>query len=489
MHSSEGAAPAAKTIMYDRRTILAGVAAGALIGASPAASAQVATPPMGIRRGTTLVRGRTIVWRAETGETPMRDPAGRVEATIFSVAYLADVPDPASRPVTFIWNGGPGSATWHLREDLSPRITKPASIPPNYAFVDNLQSIIDASDLVFIDAPGMGFSRLLLPSAKARYHGIEEDGRAFTAFIAGWLKSHGRSTSPIYLMGESYGGTRAGQVVRGLSEQQIPPAGVILISPTLGEDEAADERSLAPLRIPAQACVAWYHKRGRYIDLSLDRVAAAAEAFAGGPFSAAMTAPAALDRPGKRALAEQVSGFIGIPTDEILRSNLLVPLERFSQLLLADKNLNVDIYDGRETEAKPRPGAPQSALTPDLGFDRTASIEALIRDDLGYRAIGAYARDPALTDPWNNKLTRTASTDAILRDEMRRNATFRVLLVAGYFDTIVPYSQPLTALRAALPDQRFTAKIYGVGHAVYGDEKLRATTTAELTAWYADAAP
>lgn len=463
---------------------LIGVAAMITASASiPSVFAKPAKlPALATRAGSTVVRGKTVAWHAQTGEVALPTGASHVEATIFSVAYLADGREPTTRPVTFVWNGGPGSATWHLREDLSPRITEATSTAPKYGFIDNTHSIIDATDLVFIDAPGIGFSRIVEKSAKPRYHGIEEDGRAFCDFIADWLKRNGRLSSPVYLMGESYGGTRAGQVAHGLAERKIAIAGAVLISPsTEGEKPTGDEASLPP-----QAATAWFHKRGAHTGRTLEQLSADVEAFAKGPYAAALASKDSLPIQQRRAIAERVAGYTGISADFVLSNGLKVPDGKFLDMVLGDKGLRVSEYDGRETRPIPKPGVIESPVDPDGAFDRTASIEALIRRDLGYPAVGAYTRDPAATDPWNKKLTRSADVGKIFADIARSNNKFRVLLVAGYFDTVVPYPQPLANLSANLASDIFQYRIYPAGHGVYGDLPLRAKTTNELARWYAN---
>jgi carboxypeptidase C (cathepsin A) len=473
----------------DRRALLASSLAATALTVAPQALAQGSPPPMAVRRGKITLGGKTIAWKAETGETVLKNAAGQPAITIFSVAYMAQGAKPSTRPVTFLWNGGPGGATWHLREHLSPRITKATEAAPRYAFVDNPNSIIDASDLVFIDAPGTGYSRMIDPASRAEYWGIEGDGRAFSDFIAAWLKSHGRLSSPIFLIGESYGGTRAGQVVRNLAEQKIELTGVTLISPALGSTGAglrSSRRESAALSIPPEACVAWYYKKGAHTAKTLDQVAAEAEAFADGPYAAAIAKGDAIDPAERTRVAAQLSGFIGLPAEQIEKSNLFVSGNAFRTDLLAERKLTLEGDDGRGSRPTPPAGQSLPPVKPDDKYDVSASIEGLVREDLGYRAVGAYSRDPGeINRAWNSKLTQPADTDLILKERMAANPKLRVLLVGGYFDTIVPYPMPLKALQAALPANRLKRQMYATGHAVFEDVPLRPKTVADLRAWYA----
>lgn len=470
-----------------RRGLLASSLALGVLGAGGRAAAET-FPPLATRDGASTVRGRTIPWRAETGETILRNAAGQARATVFSVSYMAKGPRAARRPVTFLWNGGPGGASWHLREHLSPRITVAAPAAPGFRFVDNPSSLIDTSDLVFIDAPGTGYSRILDPSAKPEYWGVEEDGRAFATVIAQWLEAHGRRAAPVFLVAESYGGTRAGQVVRDLAEHAIAVTGVTFISPTLsplGGSQNWYESYSPALTLAPFASIARFHGRGAYGSASIDEVAAKALAFAEGEYATALRAKASLGSEDRDHLAGKVSAFIGLPASTILANDLVVPVPRFLTDLLADRGLIVDAGDGRDTQPAPPPGQSLSVLTPDKGYDTTASIASLIKDDLGFPAIGPYQRDPVeISRMWNQSVTRTGKTVDILQAVMRENAKLRVFMVGGYYDAIVPYAAPLHALAAALPASRFDHQIYATGHGVYEDVPLRPKTTADLRAFY-----
>lgn len=474
----------------DRRFFLRGSAAALTVGSSAFAQNVPALPPppMAFRRGRTTIGGKTVHWIAETGETVMRGATGLAEATIFSVAYLAQHARRAARPVTFVWNGGPGGASWQLRENISPRITVPVPGGRGYAFADNPQSLIDASDLVFIDAPGTGFSRMLDASTQSRYWGVEEDGRAFADFILDWLRLHRRLGSPIYLLGESYGGTRAGQVIRNLAEARVELAGMVLVSPTLGSpaEMLSARPEGAPLSLPSQAAVAWYHKRGAHVQETLAQVVAKAETFANGPYATALAGGfAALRVSEADDLSTRLSGFIGLPEEQVRAAGFIVSSTLFRNALLADRNLVIQGGDGRNSYPKPMPGQQVSVVTADAGFDRSAAIEGLIRDDLGYRAIGSYNRDPMpIGAAWNYKYTKPVDAQLIFRDRMATNTRLRVYLAGGYFDTIIPYLEPLAALRATLPPSRFAHHVYPTGHGVFEDPALRATTIGDLRAWY-----
>ncbi|HJS12958.1 S10 family serine carboxypeptidase-like protein [Sphingopyxis sp.] len=470
-----------------RRLLLGAAMAGVGALACPALAAPPAPPPYGRAAGALKVRGKRVEWVSETGETIMRNAAGVPRVTIFAVSYMARGSS-KRRPVTFLWNGGPGGSTWHLREHLSPRITDTTPAAPGYRFVDNEHSIIDVSDLVFIDAPGTGFSRMGDTSTKPEYWGVEEDGRAFADFIIDWLTRHGRPDAPVYIVGESYGGTRAGQVARNLAERKIGLAGITLVAPTLaplGGDYNWDESYSPAAMIPSMAAVAHHHGLGAYRADTADKVVADAIRYADGPYQAALDKGKALGGAERDAVAARISDYIGLPAARIAEANLVLPLEQYATGLLASRGLLLEVSDGRQTRPAPQPGETASVLTRDSGFDRTASIEALIRTELHYPAAGSYARDPMeISRSWNQATVREPRTDLILADLMRANRALRVFLVTGYYDLIVPFAPSKARLEAALPKDRFTSALYPAGHGVYEDMGLRPRTTADLAAFY-----
>ena len=181
-------------------------------------SAEPLTPEPAVIRGEAKAGGRTVAYRAVAAETVLPGPDGAPEATLFSTAYFAEGEDAAARPVTFFFNGGPGAATIDLREGLAPVHTRNAA-GRGFRLADNPDTLIAASDLVFVDPGGIGYSRFLTPGVAARYWGVDEDARAVADFIAIWLKANGREAAPKYLVGESYAGIRVGMVAERMARQ------------------------------------------------------------------------------------------------------------------------------------------------------------------------------------------------------------------------------------------------------------------------------
>ena len=474
-----------------RRSAIAG--AGAMLAALAARDCEAAraagVPPTAITQGQVTIRGRLIRYRAEAGETAMRNAAGVPRATMFSVSYLARGGAVHERPVTFIYNGGPGGATWPLRNAIAPSIIGGADAPPGYAFVENPNSLLDVSDLVFIDAPGTGYSRFLSQDAKAEYWGIEQDGRAFSKFIVGWLRAHGRMSSPKYLLGESYGGTRTGQILQMLALRERDPVafeGVTLISPTLGtgtDSVFSGVSNGSETLVPSEAVAAWYNRRGDFRSETLEQIAARAQHFAAGRYADALARIDRLDGAGKRAIAHGLSALIGIAPDAILRSRLSVPIPAFRHLLLAGEG---EVLGGDSRKHHPK-GFEPPLLDTAKGYDLNAAIIAMVRVKLGYRTNQPYDRNPIEAhEKWNNTITSgRRALPAILEAMTHANSGFGVFLAGGYFDLIVPYFLPLTALRAAhLPAARFVHRLYPTGHPVLNDVAARPVAVSDVRAFY-----
>lgn len=477
--------------MINRRTAITGAGAVLVALASGACEAgRVARiRPAAITHGKVTVGRRVIEYRAEAGETVMRNTAGVPQATVFSVSYLARGAVGSRRPVTFIYNGGPGGATWPLRNAIAPSIIGRAAAPPGFAFVDNPDSLIDVSDLVFIDAPGTGYSRFLSRNARAEYWGIQQDGRAFARFIVGWLRAHGRMDSPKYLLGESYGGTRTGQILEILALRGADPVGfegVTLISPTLGTGTGSvfSAVSNGPVTIvPSEAVAARYNRRDDYLRESIEQLAGRSQRFAAGPYADALGSIDGLDRSGGRAIAGKLSALIGIAPRIVLESNLTIPVHAFRNLLLAAKG-EVLGEDSRKHHPK---GVKPPLLDTAAGYDLNAAIIAMIREKLRYRTDQPYVRNPTEAhDMWDNSITSGRRTlPAILKATTDKYPGFAVFLAGGYFDLIVPYFLPLSALTAArLPAGRFVHRLYHTGHAVLNDVGARAVAVNDVRAFY-----
>ncbi len=353
-----------------------------------AAKAPLFTPESVTSEGSVTVEGARIDYRAVAGTLivhpkgwddaahpdrgagdqkgePGPEAGGGPEASMFYVAYFKKGVPAAGRPITFLYNGGPGSPTmWLHMGAFGPRrvVTKDgvhAAAAP-YALVDNAYSLLDASDLVFIDAPGTGFSRVAGKDKEKAFWGVDPDANAFEQFIMGFLTQYGRWNSPKYLFGESYGTPRSAVVVGALeTEHSIDFNGVILLSQILNFDLSVDGPETNPgsdeayiTALPTMAASAWYHNKipgGRPGDLQA--FLREAEAFAIGDYASALQSGAELDGARRQAVAERLSHFIGLPVPYLLKADLRVTGGMFEKTLRQDEGLTT----GASTPVSPGP--------------------------------------------------------------------------------------------------------------------------------------
>jgi carboxypeptidase C (cathepsin A) len=322
--------------------------------------------------GTVTVEGKAIAYQAIAGtlvvhpkgwDDVARDPhsgkAGAANAadgadpsnptavaSMFYVAYFKNGSGP--RPVTFIYNGGPGSATiWlHLgafgpRRIVTANDAHTAAAP--YSLVNNGSSLLDASDLVFIDAPGAGFSRIAGKDKEKAFYGVDADAYAFSEFISQFLTKYSRWNSPKYLFGESYGTPRSAVVINQLeADRSIDFNGVIMLSQVLIFDATPDQPARNPgielayqTVLPTYAATAWYHHKLPDEHQSLDALVAEVEQFAMGDYARALAAGSDLSATERAAIAEKLHRYTGLPVDYILKANLRIDGGEFRQNIRA----------------------------------------------------------------------------------------------------------------------------------------------------------
>lgn len=485
---------------------------GAMIVAAPlAAQAQAEAagvagavepfiPAPATAQGNVQVKGRAWPYAVEASETVLRDDRGRARAALSALAYVAETPKSAPRPVTFLFNGGPGAATIALREGLAPRITASGDQPGAYRFIDNPDSLIDTSDLVFVDAPGTGYGRFFDDSAAADFWGVDEDAAAVTDFILTWLREHGREDAPLFLIGESYAGVRVGLVAKRLVERGTGPrvAGVVLVSPSTvagrGELPGAKTHDPAVLALPTLAATARHHGRGDYVGLAVEDLADQAWAFASGPYARALAEHERLSDDERRDVARALSAYTGLNEAAILEHGLKIPTAMFVKALLADQALRIGGSDSRAaapralTEQRSPPYDDPSTSPYTLTYDLTGAVEALFREEVGYRPVTGYVRlSIEANRAWNwSRAEGVASIPHLLADLMRRDERLRATLVTGYYDLTIPYARPVQDyLGADLPPERFDHRVFAAGHAVFSDPQARGEATDHLRRFYA----
>lgn len=395
--------------------------------------------------------GGRVAYRAVTGTTVLRDAKGKPRAEIFSVAYLREgAGDLSKRPVTFVFNGGPGSsAVWLHLGVIGPRRVEFADAvqpqPAPYRMVDNVHGLLEVSDLVFIDPVGTGYSRALGEARDADFHGVKEDIESVGEFIRLWTQRNGRWNSPKFLAGESYGTTRAAGLVNHLQNNEgMFFNGVALISSILNFQTAR----FAPgndlpyiLFLPTYAATAWYHDRIQPRP-ALEAFLAEVRAFAAGEYATALMQGDRLPEEQAQAIAARVAAYTGTSPQFVRNNNLRVPIFRFTKELLRDQRRSVGRLDSRYIGIDRDAGGDRFDTDPSytaiLG-PYTAALGDYVRTALGYREDRKYeilSGEPGRNWKWGSGFVNTGED---LREAISRNPHLRVYVANGYYDLATPF--------------------------------------------------
>jgi len=420
------------------------------------------------------------------------------EASMSYVAYFKGDKEDPHRPITFLYNGGPGSSTvWLHMGAFGPKRVVTAddahSAAAPYRVIDNEYSLLDASDLVFIDAPGTGFGHLRGNDKEKSFFGVDQDGHAFANFITEFLSRHGRWNSPKYLFGESYGTTRSAVVAYILeSEKAVDLNGVILLSQILNFDNSVDAPQFNPgidlpyaLALPTYAATAWYHHKLPSAPPELPPLLREVESFALGDYTQALLAGATLDPVRKTAIAAKLHDYTGLPVDYIMRANLRINGGEFEKNLLGsettagrlDTRFSGPTIDpmSKEADYDPQSAAISSAYVSAFNdYVRTAlkfgehktfkpEVFSDLKWDFGHQPPGIPMKIPGPT----NVMPDLAVT-------MQENPNLKVQLNGGYYDLATPYFAAVYELRQ-LPIQaalqaNIESHFYQSGHMVYAHE-------------------
>ena len=423
------------------------------------------------------------------------------EASMFYVAYFKKDGGP-QRPVTFLYNGGPGSATlWLHMGAFGPRrivtSTDSHTPPAPYTLVNNAYSLLDASDLVFIDAPGTGFSRIAGKDKEKEFFGVDPDAYAFTQFITEFFTRYGRWNSPKYLFGESYGTPRSAVVARYLaSERSVDLNGVILLSQILNFDLSPDRPTGNPgidlpyeTALPTYAATAWYHKKLPGEHPNLEAFLTEVEQFALGDYARALAAGSALGSSERAAIAGKLHEYTGLPVDYILRADLRIDGGEFRQNLQAAGDITTGRLDTRFSGPDIDPLSQRADYDPQSASIASAYVAAFndyARKELHYGQDQEFRPSIQTFRTWNFAHQLPGQTGAPLSarqaanvmpdlaDAMKRDPNLKVQLNAGYFDLATPFFQGVYEMQHLPIPQSLVGNIeyrfYDSGHMVYAKE-------------------
>jgi carboxypeptidase C (cathepsin A) len=484
-------------------------------------------PPAGAETKGRWEGGATPVDYTATAKWLVLRKKEKPVAEIFSVSYVADRDDTAEeRPVTFVFNGGPGASSAYLhmgavgpkRVDFPPDGSLP-TIPPR--LVQNESSWLAFSDLVFIDPVGTGFSRVIENEKKGEdkdktkedgpdpkeFFGHNRDLESLCEFIGRWLSGNGRWGSPIFIAGESYGGYRVGRLARMLQETAgVGLNGAILISPAL---------EITPLittdydvvgwidRIPTMAAAATYHGRSRAFTggTPLQEVLAAAEGFATSDYASFLTRGASMPVAERDPILARLADLLGLPVELVVRAEGRIPIQMFSRELLREQRKVLGLYDTTITATDPFPdrdpfSGPDPTLT-GISPAYTTAINRLLRSEIGVETDREYTLlSLEVNTAWKIDTEQHAfmpppgATDD-LRYGMSLNPHMKAFITHGQYDLVTPYFasdrlRNLMRLDPVMAD-RLTVRHFGGGHMFYAWETSRRSFTDAIASFVADA--
>ena len=459
-------------------------------------------PEVGRAEGSVTVDGKKVEYVATCSEMPILKPDGKPAAQVFYTAYtLKSAPDAATRPVTFCFNGGPGSSSvWvHLGAFGPKKVELPADgltppTPPG-RLVENPFSLLDATDLVFIDPVNTGFSHAEDPQKVNEFLGVQEDISSVGEFIRMWLTREKRWRSPKFIAGESYGGIRGAGLAQHLATRhRIYLNGLIIVSGLLDYDVLVpDTLNDLPYEVllPALTSMAHYHKR-LPPDLQADRAKAIAEArtFAYGDYAHALLLDSSMSKTEREAVVKKLARLTGLAPKLIEEQKLRIDSGFFREMLLRDKKLVLGAYDARVTGRDGSEAEQQPEIEPFMnvvGGVAAVAMNAYLREDLHYEKDLPYE----VLNPqpgWNHgKGNSYTSVNNSLSSAMKGNPHLHVLALVGMADLVTPADNMLHSLRHLQIPEELRPNIhvaeYEAGHMMYTNQPDQKKMHADITAF------
>jgi carboxypeptidase C (cathepsin A) len=460
-------------------------------------------------KGAVTVAGKRLGYTATAGTLTLRDLEGKPTASMFYTAYTLDGTKPGTkRPITFFYNGGPGSPTFWLHmgsfapvrlQTGSPEFIRPAP----YDFGPNPYTLLDKTDMVFLDAIGAGYSRPLGDSRPADFYGTDEDADAFAKAILRYATKYGRWNSPKFIFGESYGTLRSGALAYQLQDRGMALNGVVLLSSIMNygyRQPGLDQVYLNYL--PSYAATAWYHNRLPNRPADVATVVQQARDFAVGPYMSALAKGQNITPEERDAVARRMSELTGLSPDFLIRSNLRVDLARFQKELLRGSRQTVGRFDSRYVgvDSDAAGERPESDVSSDaISGAFIATFNDYATHTLGFKTDMPYrlsARD-AKGWTWNWKhdsplrgggQQNNPNTAVDLAAAMRGNPYLQVLSMNGWYDMATPFfgtENDLGHMMLEPAQQRnLSFTYYPAGHMTYLNPEALVAMKRDLSAWY-----
>ena len=432
--------------------------------------------------------GQKIPYTATAGTILLKDDDGTVRATVFSISYTRDgVKDPGTRPVTFSFNGGPGSASlWVHMGAFGPkrveRDPEGMSMKPPGRLIDNDLSILDLTDLVFIDPVDTGYSRTAPGQDGKQFHGVRQDVESVAEFIRLWVTRNERWASPKFIAGESYGTTRAAGLARFLDERYgMQLNGLVLVSSVLNwQNQEFHTGNDMPyiIHLPTYAAAAWYHKKlpPELQQRDLRGLLQEVETFSRTEYALALHEGDRLSPERRKEIAAKVARYSGLSQDYVERTNLRIDIYRFIKELLRAEGKTIGRLDtrftGRDLDAAGE-NVEYDPSSVSLGGPYVAAVNDYIRRELEFDVDLIYEHSSPRVRPWSfedfeNQYLNMAE---YLRQAMVRNPDLKVLITAGFYDLATPYYDAFyTVDHLGLPSElrnHVSITTYEAGHMMY----------------------
>ena len=443
-------------------------------------------PPVTTHHQITL-HGKTLSYTATAGRLPIKRDDGKTEAEMFFVAYTLDGQDAAKRPLTFSFNGGPGSASvWLHMGALGPKrvVLQANGFMPAapYRLEDNPDTLLDRSDIVMVDAMATGYSRAANAELTKKFLGVKGDVQAFGEFIRLYISRYDRWSSPLFLLGESYGTTRAAGIAGYLADHGIAFNGVTLLSMALDFQTLEWNKSNdLPyfLLVPTFNMIAGYHHK-LAADLTGDVAKTREEVvrWSSNEYALALGKGDAMTPEEHRKIVDQLARYIGLRPEVVEAHNLRIDVPTFTHELLLDQKLVVGRLDGRFSS--PDPGGDHfydptgAAILPPY----TSAFNNYLRTDLNYKSdmpyrVFAYDQPGFQKWEWGNAVEGFPSTAGGLRSAMIKNPYMKILVMEGYYDLATPFAAANWTMDhldlGPQSRQNISYATYGSGHMVYVD--------------------
>jgi carboxypeptidase C (cathepsin A) len=449
------------------------------------------------------LNGALLKYHVTTGKLPIKTDTGETQGEIFYIAYTLDgAGNAAERPLTFSFNGGPGSSSvWLHLGMLGPRrvpmLADGGMPPPPYGLVDNEYSWLDITDLVFIDPVGTGFSRPATPEKGKEFWGLEQDVRSVAEFIRLYLTRSERWSSPLYLIGESYGTTRAAGLSGYLVDRSgVAFNGVILVSSVLNfQTISFAEGNDLPyvLYLPTYTATAWYHKKlAPELQADLIKTLDESRTWALAKYGPALARGSGLAPEERREIVRGLSRYSGLSEDFIDRADLRVDDDRFRKELLREERLTVGRLDSRFVGMDKDAAGERFEFDPSMAAIRppyTAAFNEYVRKDLGYESDLTYWILGGGIGRWDfGDRGEFPDTSHDLRDAMLRNTYMKVFVAAGYYDMATPFfGTEYTLSHLGLPEAlrgNVQTEYFEAGHMMYVHEGSLAKMKTDITSFY-----